>query len=416
MLDKWQEILETLNRNKLRSFFTGFGVFWGIFMLIILLGLGSSFEGGALKSIDGFATNSCFFWTGRTSKPYKGFGTGRFWTMNNKDITQIKQKASALEYISPILFVNSFNKNVVNGQKTSTSDIRGVYPEHFDIERQDVLFGRLFNDRDDKTERKSCIIGKKVYETLFSETEDPIGKYIRVNGIYLQVVGVIRPKSHASISGDVENSVFIPFSTTQRLFGIGDVIYFIACTAKPGYDCATLEEQVTNILKANHDIAPDDTKGVGSVNVEKQFLTFSNFFLGVEALVWIVGIGSLLSGIIGIMNIMLVTVRERTREIGVRRALGASPRNILTQIMSESLLLTALAGFSGLFCGMILLEIVRAIMTMGPPEDSFFVPPFISISKAIIALSILCASGLLAGLLPAYRALQIKAIDAIRDE
>ncbi|NDW10907.1 ABC transporter permease [Dysgonomonas sp. 520] len=414
-IDKWQEIWATISRNKTRSIFTGFGVFWGIFMLVILLGLGNSFTGGIAKQVDGFAVNSCFFASRLTSEPYKGFRKGRSWNMNNRDLEVIKQRATALEYISPMLFGHNGAKNVVRGQRTFTSEVRGVYPDHFKIEQQYVLNGRLFNDLDIKYNRKSCMIGKKVYEALFDKGENPIGHYIKANGIYFQIVGVMKPKSNASIGGDVESSVYIPFTTMQQAYNLGDVIYFMGCTAKPGYEVSVLETQITEILKKNHNIAPDDKKAVMSINLETQFKMFTYLSLGVEILIWIVGMGSLLSGIIGIMNIMLVTVRERTREIGVRRALGAKPRSILTQIMSESLVLTFIAGFLGLALGVLILELIRQGMMMGT-EDSFFIPPFISIGKALAALLILSVSGLLAGLLPASRALQIKAIDAIRDE
>ncbi|MFV0470041.1 MAG: ABC transporter permease [Dysgonomonas sp.] len=414
-LDKWQEIWATISRNKVRSIFTGFGVFWGIFMLVILLGFGYSFEGGILKSIDGFATNSCFFSSDITSEPYKGFRKGRFWEIDNKDIEIIKRKATALEYISPILFGNSSAKNVVNGQKSGTYDVQGVYPEHFEIMQQHILSGRLFNNLDVEYNRKVCIIGKQVYETLFAEGENPSGQYIRVNGIYFQVVGVIKPKSNAQIGGDVESSVFLPFTTLQQAFGMGDKIHFFACTAKPGISCSILEEQITNILKANHDISPTDMKAVRSFNIEKQFKIFSNLTLGVQMLIWVVGIGSLFSGIIGIMNIMLVTIKERTREIGVRRALGAKPRTILVQITSEGVILTLISGFLGLFAGVLILEVMRAMIMMNA-GDSFFIPPLLSIGKALVALLVLSVAGLFAGLLPATRALRIKAIDAIRDE
>lgn len=414
-IDKWQEIWATISRNKARSIFTGFGVFWGIFMLVILLGLGNSFTGGIMKAVDGFAVNSCFFGARLTSEPYKGFRKGRSWNINNRDVEIIRQRATALEYISPMIFAQSGAKNAVRGQRTMTSEVRGVYPEHFYIEQQYILYGRLINDLDIKYNRKSCVIGKQVYETLFDEGEDPIGHYIRVNGIYFQIVGVIKPKSQASIGGDVESSIYAPFSTMQQAFNLGDVIYFMACTTKPGYPVSVLEEEVTSILKRNHNISPDDKKAVMSINLEAQVKIFSYLTFGVEILIWIVGIGSLFSGVVGIMNIMLVTVRERTREIGVRRALGAKPRAILAQIMNESLVLTFISGFLGLAFGVMILEIIRQIM-LSAGGDSFFIPPFISISKAFFALFILSLSGLLAGLLPASRALQIKAIDAIRDE
>jgi len=416
-LDNWQEIWATITRNKLRSFLTGFGVFWGIFMLILLIGAGNSLQGGILKNFEGFASNSCFFWTGRTSEAYKGYRKGRWWSMNVRDIELIRRKAESVEYISPMLFIGGGEKNAVRGQKSGTYDVRGVLPEHFMIEGQHIMAGRLFNELDEKGKRKVCIIGKEVYETLFQPGESAEGQYIRVNGIYFQVIGVIRPKSRASIGGDPEQSIYLPFSTTQVAFNQGQNIWFMACTAKPGYPAAMVEEEIKAIVKASHDISPTDEKAMGSVNIEKQFMIFQNLFLGIDFLIWIVGLGALFSGIIGISNIMLVTVRERTREIGVRRAIGAKPMAIMIQILSESFVLTAIAGFSGFLFGVSILEIVHQAMTssMGG-EESIFIPPFVSFGTAIIAMIILIISGIMAGFMPAMRALKVKAIDAIRDE
>lgn len=417
-LDNWQEIWVTITRNKLRSFLTGFGVFWGIFMLMILIGAGNSLQGGILSNFEGFASNSCFFWTGRTSEAYKGLRKGRWWSMDLKDIERIKQKAQSVQYISPVLFIGGGDKNVVRGQKTGTYDVRGIYPDHFKIEGQHILSGRLFNDLDIDASRKVCVIGKEVYETLFQPGEVAEGQYIRANGIYFQVIGVIRPKSRASIGGDVEKSIYLPFSTTQRAFNQGKDIWFMACTAKPGYPATMVEEEVKAIVKAAHNISPTDEKAMGSVNIEKQFQIFQNLFLGIDFLIWIVGLGALFSGIIGISNIMLVTVRERTREIGVRRALGAKPFSILVQILSESFVLTAIAGLSGLMFGVGILEIIYQAMTsaVDGAGDSIFIPPFVSFTTAMVALGIIIFSGVLAGLMPAMRAMSIKAIDAIRDE
>lgn len=415
-LDNWQEIWATITRNKLRSFLTGFGVFWGIFMLIILIGIGNGFQGGIMKNVSGFASNSCFFWTDVTSEPYKGFRKGRFWSMNRKDITLIRQKAQSVEYISPVLFGNSGDKNVVRGQKSGSYGTRGIYPDHFKIEQQHVLLGRVFNDIDISGNRKVCVIGREVYETLFQPNENPEGQYIRVNGIYFQVIGVIRPKSNVSIGGDVESTVFLPFTTMQTAFNQGDKVYFMACTAKPGYPASVTQEEVTAIIKAAHDISPTDEKAVGSFNIEKQFQIFNNLFLGIDALIWIVGLGALMSGIIGISNIMLVTVRERTREIGVRRAIGAKPITIVKQILSESFVLTAIAGFLGFLIGVLILEGIHSAMQSNISEDTFMIPPFVSFRTAIVAMGILIISGICAGFMPAMRALRIKAIDAIRDE
>ena len=415
-LDKWQEIWNTITANKMRSVMTGFGVFWGIFMLVILIGVGNAFQGGMEQNIKGFATNSGFFFTNVTSEPYKGFRKGGWWNMNNRDLEIIKQKATALEYISPMLFGESSSKNVVMGRKSTSAQVMGVYPDQFKIQTQTVIKGRLFNDLDIRNVGKVALIGKTVAENLFDSGQDPIGAYIRVNGIYFQVVGVIRPNSKAQIGGDAETSVYLPFSTMQKAFNQGDVIHFMGATAKEGMSVSTLEDQIKTILKTNHSIAPNDEKAVRSFNIEKEFKTFANLFLGIRTLIWIVGLGSLLSGIIGVSNIMLVTVRERTREIGVRRALGAKPVTIVSQIVSESFILTFIAGFGGLFFGVIILELISIGMRGGASEDMFFIPPFISFGTALVSMSILIASGLFAGLMPALRALSIKAIDAIREE
>ncbi len=415
-LDNWQEIWATITRNKFRSILTGLGVSWGLFMLILLVGVGNSFEGGILKNVDGFASNSCFFFTDRTSEPYKGYRKGRLWNMRNKDLTIIRQKAQSVELISPVLFGNSGDKNVVNGQKSGSYGTRGVYPAHFQIEQQHILSGRLFNEIDIEDYRKVCIIGKEVYETLFQQGESPEGKYIRVNGIYFQVIGVIRPKSNASIGGDVESTVFLPFSTMQRAFNQGDTIHFLACTTKSGYIGTVVEEEVKSILRSAHDIAPTDEKAVRSFNIEKEFQMFNNLFTGINFLIWFVGGGALLSGIIGISNIMLVTVRERTREIGVRRALGAKPMTIVKQILGESFMLTAIAGFLGFFTGILLVELVNYAMTGNISDDVFLIPPYVSFWTAIKAMIVLILAGILSGLMPAMRALSVKAIDAIRDE
>ncbi|SHE47763.1 ABC transporter permease [Dysgonomonas macrotermitis] len=415
-LDKWQEIWNTITANKVRSIMTGFGVFWGIFMLVLLVGIGNAFEGGVMKSVKGFATNSCFFWTNATSEPYKGFRKGRRWVMNNRDIETIKSQVKGVEEISPMLFGESSSKNVVWGRKSTGAQVTGVYPGHFNIQTQTVLHGRLFNDLDIQNQSKVALLGRTVAQNLFDKDKNPVGEYIRVNGIYFQVVGVIRPNSQAQVGGDALTSVYLPFSTMQKAFNRGDTIYFMAATAKPDVPVTLIEKQIKDVIKKNHSIAPNDDKASRSFNMEQEFKTFQNLFLGIRWLIWFVGIGTLLSGIIGVSNIMLVTVRERTREIGVRRALGAKPIAILTQVISESFVLTFIAGFGGLFLGAIILEMISMGMQGAPDDGMVFIPPFVSFGTAMISMSILVFSGLLAGFIPAMRAMSIKAIDAIREE
>ncbi len=416
-IDRWQEIWITITRNKTRSLLTCFGVFWGILMLVLLLGSGKGMQNGIFKNVNGFATNSCFFYTDRTAEPYKGYRKGRNWSMRNRDLEAIKQKVQGIKYISPMHWGPQGNNNVVKGQKAGSYNVRGVYPDYFNIETQHIYYGRLLNEIDLQEKRKVCLIGTRVYEVLFKPGEDPTGQYIRVNGIYYQVVGVIKAKPRANIGGRTEESVMLPFSTLQQVTNNGDKFWFLCITGEDGYSCDKIMNDVKTLLKAQNEISPTDPQAVGSFSIAKQAETFNMLFLGIDILVWLVGMGTLLAGIIGVSNIMMVTVKERTKEIGVRRALGAKPANIITQVMSESLVLTALAGLIGLALGVFLLDVVnRVLESGGSNSDTFFTNPEININTAIAATIILLFSGLLAGLIPAWRAMQIKAIDAIREE
>jgi putative ABC transport system permease protein len=418
-LDRWVEIWVTITRNKTRSLLTCFGVFWGILMLVILLGSGMGMKNGILGNFNGIATNSLFFYPDRTSEAYKGFNKGRMWSMRNRDIESIVQNVPAVEDISPIIWGSSGEKNIVYGQLTGTYNVRGMLPGYFNIESQELLFGRLLNDIDIQEKRKVCVIGKQVNETLF-RSQDPTGKYIRVNGLYYQVVGVVRPvSSNINIGGRSEESVFLPFSTMQQTLNQGDILHLLCMSVKIGYPIQQVIDEVTAILKAQNEIAPSDPQAVGVLNLAAQFATFNMLFMGIDILVWLVGMGTLLAGVIGVSNIMMVTVKERTKEIGVRRALGAKPFNIISQVMSESLVLTSLAGLIGLSLGVFLLDVVNKLLVANASSGNgptFFQNPEVHIQTAVAATVVLLFSGLLAGLIPAWRAMQIKAIDAIREE
>ena len=417
-LDNWQEIWATITRNKTRSILTGFGVFWGLFMLIILMGVGSGFQSGMGTLFDGFNVNSCFFYTSRTSEAYKGYRKGRRWAMNSRDIELIRQNSVSVQYISPMLFGASGQDNTVRGRKTGSYANQGILPDFFKVSQMEIVYGREINSVDIDNRRKVAIIGTDVYETLFDKGENPIGEYIRLNGIYFQVVGVIRAMSQATIGSDTKETVYIPFSTMQQTFSRGDRFWNLICTAKPGYPASMVEEEVKEIVKAAHDISPTDETAMGSWNMEKEYKQFQGLFTGIDILVLFVGLGALLSGVIGISNIMLVTVRERMREIGVRRALGAKPYIIIRQIMSESVVLTGIAGMIGFIVATGILIAISQAMSFSADDGEFsmFGPPLISFKLALGAMGILILSGAVAGLMPAMKALQIKAIDAIRDE
>ncbi|GBU07192.1 ABC transporter ATP-binding protein [Bacteroidales bacterium] len=415
-LDRFEEIWITISRNKVRSFLTGFGVFWGIFMLVIMLGAGSGLERGMMKNIDGFATNSCFFYSSTTSEAYKGFKKGRSWNLKNRDVEAIKNSVKELDCLSPMLWGVRSNNNVAYNNKASSFSVRGLYPDYTKIEQQRMRFGRFINDVDILYKRKVCVIGTKVHEDLFVNKENPLGFYIRVNGIYYMVVGVASSFSEISIGGRAEESVIIPFSTMQQINNQGDRVHFLGATAKPGVDAQVLEDKIKQVIMAQNNIAPTDKQAVGSFNIEKQFKIFDNLFLGISLLVWIVGMGTLFAGVIGVSNIMLVTVKERTREIGVRRALGAKPATIMAQIMSEGLLLTSISGVSGLCFGVAVLSLVGMVMEQAADGSSFLGSPIVPFNAAVQSMVVLLVSGLISGAIPAWRALKIKAIDAIREE
>lgn len=416
-LDKWQEIWMTITRNKTRSIFTAFGVFWGILMLTILLGTGNGLENGMMSNIEGFATNSCFFYADRTAENYKGFKKNREWNMHNSDIKVILANVPEIKYLAPMLFGNQSENNTVRGDKAGTFSVRGCYPDYAHVEEQKIIYGRYINDIDIQEKRKVCFIGKNIYDALFMPGENPIGKVIRSNGIYYTVVGVGSGLTNVQIGGRSDDMVVLPFTTMQSAYNQGDIIHFMAAVAKDNVDASYVETEIKKILKAQNNIAPTDERAVGSFNISQMFKMFSYLFLGIRILIWIVGLGTLFAGAIGVSNIMLVSVRERTKEIGIRRALGAKPKDIIVQIINESLVLTAIAGFIGLSLGVGVLAYFDNYINNLPPGSGIFIKNImIKFDVAILASVVLIIIGLLAGMLPAWRAMQIKPIEALSEE
>lgn len=412
-LDRFQEIWITITHNKSRSALTAFGVFWGMFMLVVMVGAGVALERGMSSQIEGFATNSAFIWTNRTSEPYKGFRKGRSWEMENSDIELLANSIPEIQYLAPVIFGGNSTNNVSREDKVGSYGVKGNYPSYNLIDNQKILKGRYINDFDITEKRKVCVIGERVYEVLFPHDEDPIGKSIQVNGIYFQVVGVTRSTTNINIGGDSQETVVLPFSTMQQAFNIGKTVHFLAVTAQPGVKVSVVEEKVKSVLKAAREIAPTDQTAVGSMNIEDQFTMFLYIGIGIGSLIWIVGLGTLFAGAVGVSNIMLVTVKERTREIGIRRALGATPNNIVGQILTESIVLTFLAGTAGLMFGVSMLSLVGKLMES---SDGFFKDPQIGFGVGVGALVILLVIGAFAGFIPANRAMKIKPIEAIREE
>ncbi|GHT41308.1 ABC transporter ATP-binding protein [Bacteroidia bacterium] len=413
--DKIEEIWVTITRNKVRSFLTGFGVLWGIFMLIVMMGFGQGLQRGMFKGIEGFATNCCIMGSSTTSEPYKGFQKGRNWNIQNSDLEILTNSIPELDVLSPILFGGRSDNNVVRGENAGSYNVRGVHSNYAKIENQFLTQGRFINEIDLSQHRKVCVIGTKCYEELFPTRGNPIGKQVRVNGIYYQIIGVAKGVQNMSLGGRTSEGISIPFTTMQQINNGGDVIHMLAATAKGKFPVKIVEDQMKVLLKAHHNIAPDDQQALWGFNMGEQFAMFDALFIGISLLIWIVGSGTLIAGVVGVSNIMMVTVKERTREIGVRRALGAKPLTIMSQIMSESLVLTAIAGFIGLVLGVLTLH-VADVYWIQKEEHIFLAEPGVTFWTAITASFILLICGLIAGAIPTLRALQIKAIDAIREE
>ena len=412
-LDRWYEIWITITHNRARSFLTAFGVFWGMFMLVVMVGAGNGLSEGINSQIEGFASNSAFFQAERTSIPFKGFQKGRSWNMLNSDIPIIEDRVTELEYLSPTLFSGGGIDNVVRNDKSGSYLVKGTYPVYDKIERSIMEYGRYINDIDIAEKRKVCILGTRIYEVLFNKGENPLGEQVKVNGIYFTIVGVARKTSNASIGGNPEETVVMPFTSMQQAFNQGNIIHFLAATAKPGFKVRVVQNKIVETLKDIHQISPDDKEAVFNMNIEEQFTMFNNLGIGIALLIWIVGLGTLFAGAVGVSNIMLVTVRERTKEIGIRRALGATPHNIIGQILSESIVLTVLAGIGGIVMGVGMLSAAGIVLSQG---DQFFKDPQISFSVGVLALAVLVIIGTLAGFIPAQRAMMIKPIEAISEE
>jgi putative ABC transport system permease protein len=411
-LDTWSEILLTITRNKTRSLLTAFGVFWGIFMLIALIGGGKGLQQMMSQNFKGFATNSGFMWAQPTGKPYKGFTKGRQWNMEMSDMELVYRKVKGVELVTPNN--SSWGITTIYKDKKGSFTVKGLYPEYAQIEEQNMVLGRFINDVDIVGHRKVCSIGKRVKEQLFEKGVDPCGKYIDIDGTYYCVVGVSGSEGNVSVNGQSSQSIVIPYTTYQEIYNKGTAVDLMCVLVKPGYKITDVQPEIEKVLKEKHLIAPDDKDAMQLFNADAMFSMMDNLFTGIRALIWLVGLGTLLAGIIGVSNIMMVTVRERTTEIGIRRAIGAQPKDILEQILAESMVLTLVAGMAGICFAVLVLQVLEVGVNSG---DTFSGIQFqVSFGVALGVAFLLLSLGLLAGLAPAYRALSIKPIDAIADE
>lgn len=411
-IDRFREIADTLRRNKSRTILTGFGVFWGIFMLLALLGSSNGVQGLLGMNFEGFASNSTFVMGQTTSKPYKGFKRGRSIQFKLKDLDVIRNQVPEADIITPLVGV--WGKSVVyDTYSFSSASINGVYPEYAKIETPEMTYGRFINDIDVAEGNKVCVIGKKICNTLFPRGGDPCGKFVKIGSVYYEVIGVNGAAGDIHVNGGVDNSVTIPITLVQKVYNRGNDIDLICMTAKPGIRVSVLMNKVIDVMRREHYVSPEDKQAIMGMNVESLFTIMNNIFTGVDILFLLVGIGTLLAGAIGVSNIMMVTVKERTTEIGIRRAIGATPKMILSQIISESITLTMLAGMLGMVFTVVLLGMVELAMTKNGVLMAHFQVGFWQAVLTLIGLTVL---GVIAGLAPASRAMAIKPVDAMREE
>ena len=406
-IDSFRETADSLTRNRRRTILTGFGVFWGLFMLLFMIGGGQGIKEMLEQNFNGFASNTMILISSNTSKPYKGLPEGRYWNLNRTDIDRLKMMFPELEVVSPM--ISGWSNSVEYGDKSCNAGIKGVNADYCKIEIPQLRYGRYLNETDLQMQRKVCVIGKRIYKELFPEGGDPCGKFIKMGDIYLQVIGVDYNTNNISINSSASYSLMIPATLASTLYNRGNTVDIICVSGKSGIRMSSLEDRVRRVIARQHNFDPEDTEAMQILNTEQIFMIVDNLFRGLNFLIWLVGIGTLLAGCIGVSNIMMVTVKERTVEIGIRRAIGAMPGEILTQIIAESVALTLAAGSAGIVFAVFLLGIFEKATGGGTQFQ-------ISFNTAVLAAALLALLGAVAGLAPALRAMAVKPVDAMRDE
>ncbi|MRT94454.1 ABC transporter permease [Ancylomarina sp. 16SWW S1-10-2] len=413
-LDKWHEITSALKKNKLRTILTGSGVMFGILILVTLLGLGQGFQNNLKSSLGNMATNSTVFWTDKTTIPYEGLARNRRFSFDNTDLIAMKRSIPAIENVAPDIsaWSGGATYNTFRKDKKGKFSIKGTSPEMNKVVPVEVWSGRFINDNDLKEKRKVITIGPRVVDLMFEDDEEPLGQYLKVNGIYFKIIGTVKPLSQGM--GMSDDLVQMPYTTLQQIYNRGDKFNVFMATAKVGESVEKLEDDIISLLSRRHKIHPDDKEAFGHFNIAKLFNKIFGLFNSIGFLFWVIGFGVLMTGIIGVSNIMLVVVKERTREIGVKRAIGAKPSAIISQIVTEAVFLTTFSGFWGLVLGVLIVEGIGKA-TVGS-ENPVILNPYVDIKVAFISLAVLVVFGCIAGLLPAQKAIRIKPVDALRYE
>ncbi|HAV54983.1 MAG TPA: multidrug ABC transporter ATP-binding protein [Aequorivita sp.] len=416
--DSWAEIIEALSSNWFRTVMTAFGVLWGIFILVILLAAGNGLENGIKQGFNGMATNSMFMWAQTASQPYKGLPKGRRYNFKTDDVEAIKQQVPGLRFVSPRNQLGGFrgSNNVVRGLQTGAFNVYGDYPEIIQQQPMDITSGRFINYSDINEKRKVAIIGSGVQSALYEPNEEVIGSYIKINGVNFLVIGTYKKKGNNGDPEEMQKEIYVPFTSFSQAFNMGDIVGWMAITAEDGSSITNLKSQIFDVIKARHTINPNDERAVGNFDLYQEYSKINGLFTALNFVAYFVGILVLLSGIIGISNIMLIVVKERTKEIGIRRALGATPWSIRAQVLLESIFLTIISGMAGIVLASAVLWFVNYQLGKMDTSEMMFINPSVNIGVVFIALTILIVSGLLAGLIPAQNAIKVKPVEALRTE
>lgn len=415
--DRWKEILEVLTTNWFRTVLTAFGVFWGILILIILLAAGKGLENGIKADFGDIATNTMFMWTRSTTKAYAGLPKDREFEFKIQDVQTIRDNIPNLRFISPRNQLGGFRggSNVVRGINTGAYNVYGDYPEIINQDPMTITSGRFLNQNDIREKRKIAIIGRGVRNDLYDKDEEVLGTYIKIQGVNFMVVGTYKKNNTGDDGEEAQKEIFIPFTTFSQAFNRGEDVGWMAITANDGSSITGLKDRIISTMKEKHKIHPEDNRAIGYFDLYEQYNRVESLFGAMGFIAYFVGILVLLSGIIGVSNIMLIVVKERTKEIGIRRALGEDPWSIKKQILLESIFLTIISGMAGIVMGATFIYGVNALLDANGPVD-MFLNPSVSLGVVTIALVILIISGLLAGFIPAQSAIRVKPIDALRTE
>ncbi len=415
--DRWKEIIEVLTGNWFRTVLTAFGVFWGILILIILLAAGKGLENGIKSDFGDIATNTMFMWSRNTTKEYQGLPKGRSYNFKLEDVESIKDAVPTLRFISPRNQLGGFRgtNNVVRGMNTGAFNVYGDYPEIINQDPMTITSGRFINQSDINEKRKIAIIGEGVKSELYDKGEEVIGSYIKIQGVNFMVIGTYKKKTSDGDGEEGQKQIFVPFTSFSQAFNRGNDVGWMAITANDGTSITSVKEKIVNVVKRNRKIHPDDLRAVGYFDLYEQYNRVESLFGAMRFIAYFVGILVLLSGIIGVSNIMLIVVKERTKEIGIRRALGEAPASIRKQILMESIFLTIISGMLGIVFGALFIFGINSLLESVGPVDMFS-NPSVSVGVVVGALLILIVSGLMAGYIPAQSAIKVRPIEALRTE